>query len=184
MEPSIFARVWDFAVVLLVNWKGAVATACLIMLSGPQLLPESAFNKLNSWKSFEHRRKILVALVFASLLFASFEAYDDVSARNRALLIAQNPFRRNITEVNVSPYRAQLSDDVLNVTILPATIILPSNLPNGKLIIVKDKKGQSNAHPIKVTSEEGKIDSLSDYYIVVNHSSVSFIWDGKEWAIY
>jgi hypothetical protein len=163
--------------VLLYNWKGAFAVACLVVLSLPQTLFEKRRAKLDAWISPERRRKFLVALAFLSLLVASFEAYDDVSARNRALSELHTPSQRNITEVRIDIYRAQPNDDVLNVVTLPVQIILPSYFPPGKTITVKDKKGAANATPIVVTAENGKIDGLPDVRINVNRGFMLFIWE-------
>src|SRR5271168_628117 len=98
VDPSLAARIWDYFWVLLFNWKGAVATACLLVLSIPQLLPPDRRAKLDELISSERRRKILVFLAFASLFIASFEAYDDIGTKNRALseqLSSRSPSPRN-----------------------------------------------------------------------------------------
>jgi hypothetical protein len=187
-EPSLPARIWEFAWVLLYNWKGGIATACLVVLSLPQFLSEKRRASLDAIISPEGRRKLLIALALPLLLIASFQAYDDLSTRNRVLseeLAARDPSHRNITEVSVSPYRAKPNDDVLNVITLPMQIILPADFPKGKTITVKDMNGEANAHPIIITAEGGKIDNvLPAFQIVINRGSNSFIWDGRIWSVH
>jgi hypothetical protein len=144
VEPSLASRIWDYAVVLLVNWKGAVATVCLLVLTLPQLLPESKRAALDARMSPERRRRLLVVAAAVSLLIASFQVYDDLSAKNRSLaqeLASRGPSQRTITEVRVNPYRAKETDDYLNVILVPTQIILPLTFPRGKTITVKDKVG-------------------------------------------
>jgi hypothetical protein len=188
VEPSLVSRIWDYAVVLLVNWKGAVATVCLIVLTLPQLLNEPRRSALDGQISPERRRKLLVAAAAACLLFASFQAYDDLSAKNRALaqeLASRGPSQRTITEVTVNPYRVKETDDYLNVILLPTQIILPLTFPRGKTITVKDKAGASASSPIVITADQGaKIDGLPQVSIRGNFGASGFLWDGKGWSIY
>jgi hypothetical protein len=93
--------------------------------------------------------------------------------------------QKNITDVTVNPYRAQLSDDVLNVTGVPAKIVLPTSFPRGKTIIVKDGTGLANQSNILISVDGGaKISGLSAVAITSSRGSWSFIWDGKEWSFY
>jgi hypothetical protein len=111
VEPSLLWRIWDYAVVLLVNWKGAVATVCLVVLTLPQLLPESKRATLDGTFSPEFRRRLLIAAAAVCLLVASFQAYDDVSTKNRALaqeLASRAPSHRTITgwvSIHTEPQR-------------------------------------------------------------------------------
>jgi hypothetical protein len=95
------------------------------------------------------------------------------------------PIERHITDVPAGIYDAQLNDDVLDVISLPTTIILPTNFPRGKTILVKDGTGQANATPILIEADgDSKISGLSRVAINSNRGSWSFIWDGKEWSFY
>jgi hypothetical protein len=95
------------------------------------------------------------------------------------------PLERNITDVGTGSYRAQLSDDVLNITGLPAKIVLPTNFPRGKTIIVKDGTGLAVQSNILISVDGGAtISGLSAVAITANRGSWSFIWDGKEWSFY
>jgi hypothetical protein len=87
MAPTLFDlfdRIWDFTIAFLWNWKGIVAGACFAMLTLPQLLSSSRRETLDRWISPEHRRAILVAVAFASIFVASFQAYNDIGTKLRA----------------------------------------------------------------------------------------------------
>ena len=93
------------------------------------------------------------------------------------------PVERNIIDVGMGSYRAQLSDDVINVTGLPAKIILPINFPKGKTIIVKDGTGLAFQNNILISVDGGaKISGLSEVAITSSRGSWTFIWDGKDWS--
>ncbi len=83
-------------------------------------------------------------------------------------------------------YRAQADDDVIQVNntgISFITVFLPSGSERGKVITVKDKGGNSNAVPIEIISDAGKIDGLSKMVINVDKGSYSLILDGDAWSI-
>lgn len=116
---------------------------------------------------------------------AQIELQDRQLAALRESAGARGPSQKNITDVDMGSYRAQLNDDVLNVTVLPAKIILPTNFPRGKTIVVKDGTGLANQSNILISVDGGaKISGLPVVAIAVNRGSWSFIWDGKEWSFY
>jgi hypothetical protein len=82
-EPSLLARITDFASVVLWNWKGLLAG--LFLVTGPvlQLLPSRAREWIDNKLPPEPRRRILIGLCLAFLLVSFFQAYDDVSTRLR-----------------------------------------------------------------------------------------------------
>jgi hypothetical protein len=73
MESSLLWRVWEYAWVVLLNWKGGIATACLVVLGLPQLLNPARRAALDATISPERRRKLLLGAVAAFLLIASFQ---------------------------------------------------------------------------------------------------------------
>lgn len=91
----------------------------------------------------------------------------------------------HITDIRISPYRVRSDDDVLNVVSLPMEIILPTEFPEGKTIVIKDKTGKvwPNSRII-VRSENGKIDGLLQFELNTNYSAVDLMWDGQTWSIY
>jgi hypothetical protein len=116
---------------------------------------------------------------------AQIELLDRQLADVRQVIRGHGPPQKGLSEVNGGAYRAQLSDDVLEVIDVPATIVLPSDLPKGKSIVIKDKTGQVYKFPIRIVAEGCKIEGgLSEYQIVTNRGSWAFIWDGKEWVGY
>jgi hypothetical protein len=191
--PSLLSRIADYILVLFLNWKGLVAGLCLVVLTLPQFLNETRRAALDKIISPERRRRLLVFATVACLFIASFQAYDDLSIKNRTLaeeLAHRGGPQKNITEVRTNPYRAKESDEILNVFVVPTQIILPLTFARGKFITVKDKTGawlkdQAGGSRIVITADEGaKIDSLSQINMQANYASFSFIWDGREWSIY
>ena len=94
------------------------------------------------------------------------------------------PSQKNIIQVSSDLYHVQETDDIIEVFANPSKIILPQTAPKGKSITVKDKAGRANGS-IKISVDRSaKIDSLSELDMRGMYSSLSFIWDGKEWSIY
>src|SRR5580704_17923206 len=116
---------------------------------------------------------------------AQIELQDRQLADLREALAGRGPSQKNIVDVTSDFYRAQATDDVLNVTSLPAKIILPTNFLRGKTIIVKDGTGLANQNNILISVDGGAlISGLSVVAITSARGSWSFIWDGKEWSMY
>jgi hypothetical protein len=109
--------------------------------------------------------------------------------RERVTLLQENRGRATLCIVEVKSgrsYRAQADDDVIQVNntgISFITVFLPSGSERGKVITVKDKGGNSNAVPIEIISDAGKIDGLSKMVINVDKGSYSLILDGDAWSI-
>jgi hypothetical protein len=193
VDSPLISRVVDYTFVLLLNWKGLVAGLCLVVLTLPQLLKQSWRSALDRHIPPERRRRILIVGVIASLFVGSFQAYDDLSTKNRLLaeeLAQRGGSQKKIIEVRTNPYRAKESDEILNVFVVPTQIILPLTFARGKVITVKDRTGawlkdQAEGSRIVITADEGaKIDSLPQVDIQANYASFSFIWDGRDWSIY
>jgi hypothetical protein len=99
---------------------------------------------------------------------------------------AKTPSQLRIVEVTDSFYRVKLNDDVIQVNNAKeqkVTISLPSGFPKGKLVTIKDKKGDAFAMHIVIVSEVGKIDTLPELVIATNKGSFSLIWDGSDWSM-
>ncbi len=157
------------------------------MLTLPQFLKPGHLSQLNDFFPPERRRRLLVSIAFFSLFVAAFQAYDDVSRKNRALsdaLATRNPSLAHITDVSDNWYRVQPTDDVINVLAPPATIVLPSGFVRGKIVTVKDRNGKALEQHITVRAEGGRIITLPEIVIATSYGSFSFLWDGKEWTLH
>lgn len=100
---------------------------------------------------------------------------------------SRSPSQLRIKEVtNGTSYRVQATDDVIqvnNAQDIPTTILLPSGFSKGKLVTIKDKKGNANAFHIIIVSEAGQIDGLPRLELVVDKGSYALIWDGDAWSM-
>jgi hypothetical protein len=109
--------------------------------------------------------------------------------RERIVLLQENRTAgyKRIVEVTRGPsYRVQQDDDVIQVNIddgSAVTIYLPSGFPKGKVVTIKDKKGNSFDVPITIVSDAGTIDGLRQFVLGINRGIISFIWDGVGWSI-
>ncbi len=101
-DPWLLARIWDFTLAVVWNWKGLVAAVFLV--SGPalQLLrPDGNVRKtLDKVLPLEPtRRRILIALCFIVLYVSFFNTYDEVNLRLRAI---QNELKQAILNARPS----------------------------------------------------------------------------------
>jgi hypothetical protein len=109
--------------------------------------------------------------------------------RERVALLEENRSHAplHIVEVKSGPsYRVKPSDDVIQVNnpdASPITIFLPSGFERGKLVTVKDKRGNANAVNIKIVSDAGTIDGLRELVINSNKGYYLLIWDGEAWSM-
>lgn len=91
-----------------------------------------------------------------------------------------------IAEVTKGPsYRVQLDDDIIQVnnpSSTPITIYLPTGFPRGKVVTIKDKKGNAFTTHINIVSDGGAIDGLQELVINSNKGYYSLIWDGAGWS--
>lgn len=95
------------------------------------------------------------------------------------------PSQKVVTDVTSTPYRVQITDDVLEVFISPSEIILPIGFPRGKSVTIKDMTGKAVSAPITITAEGGQVDGLlPQVQIQSNRAAFSFIWNGKEWSLF
>jgi hypothetical protein len=125
-------------------------------------------------------------LGFSAAYFLRSEEVSILHERVAELERSRSPSQLRIKEVtNGTSYRVQATDDVVQVNNsenIPTTILLPSGFAKGKLVTIKDKKGNANAFPIKILSEAGTIDGLRELSINVDKASYSLIWDGDAWS--
>jgi hypothetical protein len=139
------------------------------------------------------RWAIWIALVVGAIsgyAVGSFWSSGTVSIlreRVAQLQESRSPSQLRIKEITTgSSYRVQATDDVVqvnNAEDIVTTILLPSGFSKGKLVTIKDKKGNANAFHIIIVSEAGKIDGLSRLELVVDKGSYALIWDGDAWSM-
>jgi hypothetical protein len=85
IEPSYFARLWEFCSVVLANWYLLVTGGVFVIGQFlDMLLPRRWSDGLNSRFPKERRRTLLLVLCAGAFVYASFAAYDDVNTRLRA----------------------------------------------------------------------------------------------------
>ena len=90
------------------------------------------------------------------------------------------------TIVTTTPYNATDTDSALfiNLTIPgPSLIILPSVPEIGRLIIVKDMRGDASINNITVSAGTNTIDNFNRVVLIHNRQSYTFLWNGTEWNI-
>jgi hypothetical protein len=135
---------------------------------------------------------VVAAVVSAAVGFgaATFWWSGTVATlRERIVLLQENRTSgyRRIVEVTRGPsYRVQPDDDVVQVNIedgSPVTIFLPTGFAKGKMVTIKDKKGNSVEVPITIMSDGGTIDGLRQLVLRGNRGSFSVIWDGVGWSL-
>jgi hypothetical protein len=110
VEPSLFARIFDFCRALLLYWWLLVPGGVLVV--EPMIetfVPQSWKDPVDRRWPKETRHKIFRWASAAALLIASFLAFDDVSTRNRALqkeahqATGERDEARHQRDINVSP---------------------------------------------------------------------------------
>jgi hypothetical protein len=99
----------------------------------------------------------------------------------------KSPSQLRIVEVTKGPsYRVQAGDDVIHVNNsedAPITIFLPSGFVRGKVVTIKDKRGNAFSVHINIVSDAGTIDGISTLVIGTNKGYFSLIWDGVDWSM-
>ena len=83
-------------------------------------------------------------------------------------------------------YLAENADRVIlvNTTLRPVTITLPSNHVQGKTFDIKDHSGTAAAHPITIVSSDGDtIDSNPSFVLSAPYQSITLVSDGNHWTV-
>jgi len=78
------------------------------------------------------------------------------------------------------------ADDIImvNKTIGAATIvILPSSPGAGRMVVVKDSKGDAFTNNITIRASAGTIDGLNSFVITQNYQAFTFVYNGTEWNV-
>lgn len=136
---------------------------------------------------------LLVFAVASSVGYTSAWFYYSgrISVLEERLRLAQDgrsPYQIRIAEVTTeNPYRVTPSDDLVQVNLsadVSPIVLLPSGLPKGKTVSIKDKKGNSSKYKVKIRADGGLIDGLPEWTLAGDFGSVSFVWDGKSWSAY
>ena len=86
--------------------------------------------------------------------------------------------------VTTTPYTVTSSNEVVfvDVTIGPASVILPASPSPGRSIFIKDFSGTSLTNPITITSAGGKtIDGVSFAILNGGYSHIQIVYDGTNW---
>lgn len=74
---------------------------------------------------------------------------------------------------------------IVNQTVgAPITVTLPATPATGRMVVVKDGKGDAGTYAITVSPSAGTIDGAGSYGIAVNYGSAQFIYNGTEWSVY
>jgi hypothetical protein len=87
-----------------------------------------------------------------------------------------------ITKHDAGNYACVGNEDVVivNKTVGSATTIgLPTNIPLGQMLTVKDGKGDASINPMTLT---GTIDGTVNPVFNTNYISVTILWNGVEWS--
>jgi len=96
-------------------------------------------------------------------------------------------FKRNVRIVTGAGSIAGISsDDIIMVkkNIGAATsVTLPSSPDAGRMIVVKDAKGDAFTNNISIQASAGTIDGLSSFVITQNYQAFTFIYNGTEWNV-
>jgi hypothetical protein len=75
----------------------------------------------------------------------------------------------------------------VNTASNPVTITLPnsSDIPTGKIFLVKDEGGNAGSNNITVnTSDSSTIDGSTSIILDCDYASISVYYNGNEWSVY
>jgi len=135
---------------------------------------------------------IFVALIIGAtcgFAISSFWWSGTVSAlRERVSILQESRSQRELRIVDITKepsYRVQPDDDVIQVDNpdkSPITVYLPTGFPIGRLVTIKDKRGNANAVPIQIVPDNGTVDGFHALVINVDRGWVSVIWNGTDWS--
>lgn len=74
---------------------------------------------------------------------------------------------------------------IVNQTVSGAiTVTLPATPSTGRMVVIKDGKGDAGTYAITVSPSAGTVDGAGSYSIAVNYGSAQFIYNGTEWSVY
>lgn len=63
------------------------------------------------------------------------------------------------------------------------TVTLPSSPTTGRMIVIKDGKGDSSSNPITINPASGNVDGASSFVISIPYAVVTFVYNGSEWSV-
>lgn len=84
------------------------------------------------------------------------------------------------------PYTALTTDCVMvvNQSVGAAfTLNLCATLQKGRIVIIKDGKGDANSHNITIQGNGKNIDGASSLVINTNYGATRLIYNGSEWSV-
>jgi len=91
------------------------------------------------------------------------------------------------TVVTSGPTYSILTTDylvVINLTVPGAMgVTLPSTPATGRIVIVKDGKGDATTNNITVSPASGNIDGAATFVIAANYGAVTCVYNGTEWSV-
>ena len=65
----------------------------------------------------------------------------------------------------------------------PTLVTLPLNPKIGRVVIIKDMKGDADSNFISVQMSGGTVDGLPGFTMSNNYQSMTFAFNGNEWNI-
>jgi hypothetical protein len=188
MEEASYSSRWlDFLWAVGVHWYVLVTVVVLVIEPLIELvLPERARACLDKRLPRERRRICLITLSAALLVFACFQAYDDVNIKLMKTQLNTN----NLNVVDVPSgtiYEAKKSDGYVIINTVPnkpTTIKLPATPQKGYRIKITDGNGYASTSAITVIGNGNTIDNLPEVAINADSESLSLIYTGTKWIIY
>lgn len=102
-------------------------------------------------------------------------------------VVPVQPLVGTVAVVTSGPYTvgSTVYAAIINQTVSGAiTVTLPATPSTGRMVVVKDGKGDAGTYAITVSPSAGTVDGAGSYSIAVNYGSAQFIYNGTEWSVY